>query len=450
MTDKPPIVVLRSNDYSFLGILRSCHRAQIETISIIFDWPGAPAWLSEHSNAFQRHYQISNPYTAENNAVKELISIGQSLRSEYKVRLLIVPSSDTNVMLINRHYSVLSPYFLIMGSSSFDHDRLDVIHKDTCFERLSSQHIPCPTTIKCFDIQNIEYCVSNTVYPCIYKPAFKDYGQSFYRSHQGLKAVECATAGALRDHLTQEIHNGFKVVVQEKIEFDSVLDEIPAYLYVDELYRIRMFATGIKRTIHPAPFGTAIELELSHHPELFSLSSAVVKALKWRGILMIEFIRDLKDNQWKVIEVNTRPWLMSDFYSRCGLNYMSCCYHDLNRQDLNQQDLNQQPPEAVQPDPQLLDKHPLHIDLFQLIARSGFTLQALLDYLNQIKRGNSIGDHQTATYQDGDHQNNLISFTYFDKNDPTPGLLEATRIEQEFNIAYQEIVSIYEEFGSDL
>jgi predicted ATP-grasp superfamily ATP-dependent carboligase len=415
-----PVVVLRSNDYSFLGILRSCHRENLNTISITFDWPNSPVWYSEHSNTFKEHYQISNPYTQELEAVEQLVTLGEEFFSRYHHKLMLIPSSDTNMMLIHKHYDVLAPYFAMIGDISFEKSRLDVISKDTCFELIEAHDAPCPKTLKCFTESDIELCLSQMNFPCIYKPAFKDYGQTFYRQHNGLKAIECSTPEELKKCLHTELKQGFKLVVQEKIVFNSVHDEIPAYLYFDKEQQVQLFTTGIKQSIYPHPFGTAIELELSSHEELLPLAQQVGQALKWRGMLMVEFIRDLKDKQWKVIEVNTRPWLMSDFYSRCGFNYTEYLFNDFIGAPLI----------FKQAKSSLLHRRPTHIDLYKVIEKARFTAEQLIDYLEK--------------------KNEMLSFTNFDISDPEPGYLEAKMIKKDFNIDEKVILSIYEKFGTSI
>ncbi|MCA9581932.1 MAG: hypothetical protein KC416_09055, partial [Myxococcales bacterium] len=147
--------------------------------------------------------------------------------------------------------------------------------------------------------------------------------------HDGNKAITCNDKEALIRALPGEIDKGFRLVVQERVFFDSVYDEIPCYVYVDEEHRVRMGGTAIKEKIQPFPYGTATVLRISWHEELLDLAQQVAKALRWRGMLMIEFIRDKKDDRWKVIEVNGRPWLFVDFFRRSGLNYVGYLYEDL-------------------------------------------------------------------------------------------------------------------------
>ncbi|QQR88955.1 MAG: hypothetical protein IPJ88_12085 [Myxococcales bacterium] len=118
--------------------------------------------------------------------------------------------------------------------------------------------------------------------------------------------------------------------MQEAVVFESAAEEIPMYVYADENAKLRMAAAAIKEEIDPPPFGTATVLRLHSPRILIQQAQAVASALNWHGILMIEFIRDQKDGQWKVIEINGRPWLFFDFFRRAGLDFAHLLVKDLN------------------------------------------------------------------------------------------------------------------------
>ena len=325
-----PMVVLRSNDICFLGILRSCAAAGVPSIPVVFSWPGAPAWWSEHSRHFKDPKTIPNPFDAPDAAADAFCALGERLLAQYGQRLMVLPSSDVNLMFMVRYWARFSAYFRIMGDRSFDAPREDILAKDRCMALLADAGVRVPLSASCRHADDVEVVAEQMRYPCVYKPAEKDLGQSFYRAHGGDKAIEVADSAVLIRQLRDELAAGFELVVQEKVDFDVLEDEIPIYVYVDAAGRIRMAATAVKETIQPFPFGTATVLRLAWHAELLAPAQAVVDALAYRGILMIEFIRDRRDGQWKVIELNPRPWLFFDFFRRGGgLNYVALLQADM-------------------------------------------------------------------------------------------------------------------------
>ena len=299
-------------------------------MSVTFSWSGAPTWYSPYSSAVGRERTISNPFTDAKQAAADFLGVVSEISEQYGERILVLPSSDTNIMFLADNFEMFAPYIQVMGVRDFSAVRMDIVNKYECARRLST-HCPelVPLTRRCSSHDDIDKVVEEMVFPAIYKPATKDYGQSFYREHDGNKAIECEDADTLRKMLSREVDAGFDLVVQEKMEFDSPREEIPFYLYADAEGRITMAANGIKETIEPHPFGTAIVLRFAWVAELTALAEKVVSALDYRGVLMIEFLKDQKDDQWKVVEVNPRHWLFNGFYRRLDLNYTDQLLNDL-------------------------------------------------------------------------------------------------------------------------
>lgn len=412
-----PVVVIRSNDCSFLGIVRSLWRHKIPSICITYTWPTAPVWYSQQSPLTRANFSIENPHSDEGAAIQGLMQVGRNLFSQYGQKLLIVPSSDTSLMFLCKYEDQLLQFFSVAGSKVWDQCRQDVITKDRCAETLRANGIPTPMSFGCRGEDDIHALSQKIGYPCVYKPAIKDFAQTFYKQHQGLKAVRCENATELLQQLSFEISLGHELIVQDFVEFESASDEVPAYCYFDEHHDLILFSTGFKANIHPEPFGTAIELELTYNTQLEPLCAKIGKTLHWRGPLMIEFIKEPKSGIWQVIEINTRPWLMSDFYARSGLNYSATMYADYYGDQL----------ERKRPSLTLLATKPLHIDCHALVQKTGMSLANLTSYLER--------------------KNNKISFTNYDPNDRQPGYLEASQLSKDFGFDRKKTVEMFERLG---
>lgn len=419
-----PIVVLRSNDCCFLGIARSCAAAGRPIIGVVFDWKGSGPWYSEQSNVVRDPLRIPNPYQAPERARDAMIEIGRRLFAEWNERLMIVPSSDTNLMFLLDHYESLSPYFRLAGDARFDAARIDVVRKDSAAERMAAAGVAIPRTWACLKAADIEAIANAVRYPCVYKPVVKDYGQTFYAQHGGLKAIECRDREELVERLEDELARGFELVVQEKVLFGSNEEEIPFYLYADRNHRIRMAATGIKEKIQPFPYGTATVLRLSWHEELLPLAQRVVDSLAWRGILMIEFIRDSADGRWKVIEVNARPWLCVDFYRRCGLNFLDMLYRDWRGELCDGEDVQR-------PDPSTLERSPVQISL----------PTAATPDLERLGRPIEVAD--VVAWLRGIQGSR--SLTFLDPNDRQPGRAELHAFADRYALAPEALIASVEE-----
>ncbi len=416
MPSFPPCVVLRSNDVLFTGILRSLNAAGASSVPVVFSWPGAGPWYSEHSRWFRQPVTIANPHQFPEQAVHDMVMLGQQLTARWGERLMVIPSSDTNLMFMLDHYEHFAPYFRMMGDRQFNAPRLDVVDKAKCTELLAKGGVGVPYTWPVRSISDVEHALEHMRFPCVYKPITKDYGQTFYRLHQGKKAIQCHNAMALREALGTELAQGFELLVQEKVEFGSACDEIPLYLYADRDGRIRMASVAIKEHIDPPPYGTATVLRLSWMPELLMHAQAVVNALGWRGILMIEFIRDQRDDQWKVIEINTRPWLFIDFFRRAGLGYLTMLVEDMRDQTAAW-------PSLKVPLPFSHSNAPVHVDLSyacqKAFSEASPTLGGLKQWLGQIQ--------------------GRLSTPFLDPDDKEPARMQTADLARQWNLSTDEL-----------
>ena len=160
------------------------------------------------------------------------------------------------------------------------------------------------------------------------------------------------------------------LIAQDKINFETIEDEVPFYCFFDKSHELRIAASGIKELIQPPVYGTSIVLRLAHKPELIEHARALGKCLRWCGPLMIEFIRDNLSGQWQIIEVNTRPWLFNDFYRKLAPRFVGAavCEHSdfYNKTDLLNTVLKGQP--LTTPNHQFVEKNgACHVDLPRVI-----------------------------------------------------------------------------------
>lgn len=399
--DRPPLVALRSNDIAFLGILRSAGISQIPIVPVVYTWPSAQPWYSNASKYFNSPLSIPNPAEDERGAVLELVKIGQKLFWEWGQKLMLLPSSDTNIRLIANNWQTLSPYFLQLGSRDFVESRTDVHNKIQQYQLLVDAGLPIPTSYSCRVSDDIKTIADKMSYPCIYKPAVKDYSQSFQNRHSMRKAVECSGSIELVARVLAEQRFGYHLIIQDKIRFESTDDELSCCIYAGQDSLVQMVTCSRKRACFPATYGTGTMIELTHNANVVELAQLVAKSLRWRGMMEIEFMRDSRSQEWKILEVNGRPWLYHHFMSIHGFNYIDALYSDLY--ECNEQSLSPQVPEIC-----LLQQKP---------AYAGLT--ALLD--EHIGKGTA--DRYESFSQWLGAQKNPLDFCYLDKNDPEPGNL---------------------------
>lgn len=404
--NKIPVVAIRSNDNCFLDILRCCGTAGIPVVPVVFTWATAGPWYSEYSRYYCNPVKICNPAEDEQASIAGLLDLGKKLFSDFGQRVVIIPSSDTSHVLIQKHFEELNPYYLQMGAADFSNDVYDIASKDIFCARLSDAGIGIPDSYPCLCADDIPQIVDAVSYPCIYKPVLKDTSNTFYTAHQGLKAVECSDKEMLGRLLLKEMKAGFRLIVQEKIVFTNRADEYSCYVYSDAVQKVRMISGQYKLDEYPKPYGTGFISKFHADPEVFAIAEKVVQVLKWRGFIGIEFMRDIKDGKWKIIEANLRPWLSIYFQASQGFNYIDYFYKDAcGKLDSS------------------LEAKTGHSDAENPVFRINFGV-----FWNKISNSSSATSLQSALHEwFKEHQGSYV-FTNYADHDPQPGIKEIERM----------------------
>ena len=425
---KPEIVIARANDTSFLGHLRTCGENGSNLTSVVHTWDGAGEWYSEKSKWFEKVERFPNPAASDQEYVSQLVALGKNLGESSGSIPFCIPSSDTNLEVFLRHEEQLGGVYRMMGSRDWDRFPSQITDKVECAKILNEvipDHVPrCAEFVDGMNFDEFRL-------PVIVKPRRKDYSQSFYQRHNSLKALKLETREEIAAELAGKGAND-NLLIQEYVSFESKFNEIPFYAYADSESNIRLAATGIKELIQPWPYGTATVLRLTYHEELLELSRKVAKALKWRGPLMIEFIRDFEDGTWKIIEINTRPWLFHRFYTRHGIDFMGIFLKDIVGELPAGEDIKT-PDSSLVGDDGL--SGPLHIDIEKLFRHA--TESEELTGENLLSKSLSFIEEFDAPW----------SVPQLEENDPGPGERLLERIEEDFGISGKRMIDSMEQIG---
>ncbi len=420
--NKIPVVILRSNDISFLGLLRSLSENEdIDVIPVIFSW-NDDKWFCEESKYFKNFKVIHNPASHEKEAVKDLILIGREIKKKYGKRALTFCSSDVNLILLHKYENKLSEFFTISGDSEFKSYRSNLSNKGNFFTNIQKSFYENVPKFRYIETKNdLKKLDKWEHFPCVIKPAIKDLSQSFYKINDRKKAIYCKSKEALKENLLKLLNSNYKLLVQEYICFDKYDDEIPTYTFFDKFHELKVYANGIKKIIYPEHYGTAIILEISFHKELINICKDLAKFLNWSGPLMIEFIRDKKDKNFKIIEINPRPWLFHDFYRKKGLPFIPMSVEEYINKKYDQK-------ETIFPSKKVIG----HVNQ-DILSLADFFFDKNNNELTNIKKTKLFTDFIFSLPKE------KINFAHFDANDPLPMMKALYHIEQKYRIDVREI-----------
>ena len=137
----------------------------------------------------------------------------------------------------------------------------------------------------------------------------------------GMKYVEKKEDLYLLEDINHE-----EYLVQEKIESDRKI--YGAFFLCKDGEVISYHGHRRIRTF-PEKGGVTVYSKADYNPEIRDSGASLLKKLNWEGFAMVEFMYDLKDQTWKIIELNPRLWgsvMLSEFCSASLLgNYIKLC-----------------------------------------------------------------------------------------------------------------------------
>ena len=393
----------RANDVCFLGCLRSLSEYNIKIFSGIYKWNN-DKFISDKSVFLKEKIRLPNPAKREKEFIKKLIFNIKKVKKNKKIFYL--PTSDTNMMIAINNWNILKKYFYIHGNKNFSKPNKNVYCKFNMYQFLKKIKIETPLTEKfskkkCLDLLNKGMDI-------IIKPSIKDYSQSFYKKNI-YKAVRISSIIDLKNFVNKNKKKLKNLIVQENVDFKNIKHELPIYLYANKHHKIIFSVCGVKRFIFPDKYGTAAILGIDDNKEILSISQKIVAALKWRGILMIEFIFNSKKKKWEVIEMNGRPWLMIDFFRRLNFSFLKLLIYDYMNLDctklIKEYEINKK---------DNIKKKSMHIDLSLLQKSIKEDKKNLIKIKKILKKSKNI------------------SVSSFDNNDAKPFEIEKLNITNKF------------------
>jgi D-aspartate ligase len=101
--------------------------------------------------------------------------------------------------------------------------------------------------------------------------------------------------------------------------------------FTDREGEIRALFVRRRERIYPPDFGNSSYcVSIPQDQALGALDSVrrLIKHLGYRGIFSAEFKFDARDNAFKILEVNARPWWYVEFASQCGVDTCWMAYRD--------------------------------------------------------------------------------------------------------------------------
>lgn len=240
---------------------------------------------------------------------------------------IVLPSNDHAVHTLARNKERLSSYLGIITESLATIEK--VINKDRFLELAHSVGIIFPKTWYIHGSDDAQ--IKKMSYPVLTKG--KNGLTFFKKCHK--KAFLAENESQLLEQLAHlkkyiPIEETF---TQEVIPADgrNKTESFTAFSIDGE---IKAHWTGVKLREHPLRFGTATFCKSVDGSHLLPYGEKILRALNYTGVCEIEFLKDPRDNKYKLIEMNARTWLWVGLAIECGINYSMMIYNYFNNSSM--------------------------------------------------------------------------------------------------------------------
>jgi predicted ATP-grasp superfamily ATP-dependent carboligase len=289
---KRPVLILGSVPRITVPLARSLHAHGVRVEVASFSAVEGPPW----SRAVSDFVRLPAPHD-EGDEQSNLLESITRLISQRRYDMLI-PVNDPSLAFISQHDTALRELLYVACP------RAEVVHrvlkKSLTLEIAGKSGIPTPSTYRVSNPAELEALSSQLRFPVVAKP----YDKGAKSDDVDFKVRYYQTYETLRHALTAYGHLGAKILLQEFAVGNGVGIEVLMHhgdpVAIFQHRRLKEF---------PASGGVAaVAVAEPLEAILVDQALALLRALEWEGVAMVEFRYDRARGQTSLMEVNGRYW----------------------------------------------------------------------------------------------------------------------------------------------
>lgn len=236
---------------------------------------------------------------------------------------VLFPTGDAYVAFVSKYRNQLESYFTFEMTDLNTMNKL--LNKKTQYQLAESIGIKIPKSYYPKNMKDIEDIAEKMNYPVIIKGA----STITWRKQYTVKKLFQSNTSQDLLKIFKEINKyNIDVIIQESILGpDNACYKLCAYM--DENSNPLLVFTLQKIRNYPYHFGVGSVVESGYFPKVAELGLKYLKGIGYKGIGSVEFKRDQRDDQLKMIELNSRLWQQNSLASACGINFPYTMYRRL-------------------------------------------------------------------------------------------------------------------------
>ncbi len=281
-------VIITNGEYKHtLAAVRSLGKKGVD-VSVSSNMKHALSFYSKYS---RKSLLYSNPNN-EDEFIEDILNIIEDDHFD-----VLLPIGFTVCMAIAKHQKELTQY---VGIPIASYDSMKIASdKNETVKFASNNNISHPQTYYPKNLHDIESLSRELEYPVVIK-APEESGSIKYANSK------------------EELLNLYDYVCKtHKAQVDrGKLPQIQEYIKGDGYGFFALFNHGEPRAVfahkrlheYPPTGGPSTMARSFYDPELQALGIKILKRLNWHGVAMIEFKKDIKSGDFKLIEINPKFW----------------------------------------------------------------------------------------------------------------------------------------------
>jgi predicted ATP-grasp superfamily ATP-dependent carboligase len=299
-----------------LGIARSLGEAGIRVTGV-----AVAGWAPEFFSRYCERLVCPSPVSEPERVLELLLAEGKRLERP----AVLLPASDAFALFLSRHRAELRRRFLFALPSPSVSEAL--VDKRLQYGMAARLGIPCPRTFHPRSVADVERIKREIDYPAFLKPCASHLWAPVF----GVKGFRIDGPTDLERRLAEVAPSGLDVIVQAIVPGPS-RNLYVVCTYVDDSNRPLVLYVQRRIRQYPTDFGNGALNESVHAPDVAELGAELLQRLEYRGLGCIEFKRDVRTGELKLIELNPRLNQGHIVATRCGANSPLIAYLDLTGQ----------------------------------------------------------------------------------------------------------------------
>jgi predicted ATP-grasp superfamily ATP-dependent carboligase len=226
-------------------------------------------------------------------------------------KLVIIPAGDGEVLALSKYRHDLEHYYHLPIAS---YDLVQkLVNKREFYKLLLEMKIPHPKTYFPDSLDDLRSIGRELEYPFVIKPEYS----SLFQMEFGRKTFLINSANELEMAINRLTGKDLGIVIQEIIPGREIY---AFYTYLNKESKPLALCGYDKIRHYPPDFGSGSFCESRWRPSIVEPVIDLLKKIAYHGFAEPELMRDPRDSEYKLLEINARTPLQNRLASACGVD----------------------------------------------------------------------------------------------------------------------------------